>query len=268
MLVDRVNQEQREVDILVTAEAGGYTVHIGIEVIAWSRPADTPWVEKMLAKHQNLPTDKLILVSESGFYEPARRKAAFFGIELLTMEEASGADWPLIAKLTSTGALEVMTVDFDVEGVVQLDAGLKAQTPIPLAASFPTANGVMTIEQLVRSILDDQRVRDVLWTNASKDQPHDFWFSYTQPHGLWRCEEEGKVGQIVELRVGLKVLSASTPVRYATGKFRSVPFVSGISTSSKPLQFVLARNADGTSSGYMVDEAGVRSLSSSKNAGD
>lgn len=89
MLTDRVNGEQREVDILVVAAAGGYTVQIGIEVISWARPADTPWIEKMRAKHDNLSTDKLVLVSESGFYEPARRKADFYGIEVLTLEEAS-----------------------------------------------------------------------------------------------------------------------------------------------------------------------------------
>lgn len=71
MLTDRVTQEQREVDILLVAEASDYTVRVGIEVVSWSRPADTPWIEKMLAKHQNLPTDKLVLVSERGFYKPA-----------------------------------------------------------------------------------------------------------------------------------------------------------------------------------------------------
>ena len=113
MLTDRVNGEQREVDILVTALAGGYTVQLGIEVISWTRPADTPWIEKMRAKHDNLPTDKLVLVSESGFYEPARRKAEFYGIEVLTLEEANEADWPLIATLTATGAFEVMTISFE-----------------------------------------------------------------------------------------------------------------------------------------------------------
>ena len=95
MLIDRVSGEQREVDVLVVAIAGGYSVQLGVEVISWARPADTPWVEKMRAKHENLSTDKLILVSEKGFYEPARRKAEFYGIEVLTLEEATEADWPL-----------------------------------------------------------------------------------------------------------------------------------------------------------------------------
>lgn len=262
MLTDRVNGEQREVDILVAAVAGGYTVQLGIEVISWVRPADTPWIEKMRAKHENLPTDKLVLVSESGFYEPARRKAEFYGIEVLTLEEANEADWPLIATLTASGVFEVMTISFEVAGILQQDAGSREQIPIPLAASFSTLQGPVTMDQFVRSILDRQDVRDVLRQNISSDQPHDFWFSYSHPNGLWRCEEEGRVGQFTELRVGLKVLNSASPVSFAIGKFRSVPFVSGTSTSGKPVQFVLARNPDGSSSGYLIDDSGVRTLSS------
>ena len=262
MLIDRVNGEHREVDILVKAEAGGYTVQLGIEVISWARPADTPWIEKMRAKHENLPTDKLVLVSENGFYEPARRKAAFYGIELLTLEEANAADWELIAKLTATGVFEVMSISFDVAGILQLDAGARENISIPVTASFSTPQGLVTVDQLVRSILARQDVRDALRQKTRPDEPHDFWLSYSRPHGLWRYEESGKVGQIVDLRVGLKVVNSASPVRFAVGKFKAAPFVSGIATSGKPIQFVLARTPDGRSSGYLIDEAGVRSLSS------
>ncbi|QDU59037.1 hypothetical protein [Aeoliella mucimassa] len=262
MLTDRVSDEEREVDILVVAEAGGYTVRIGIEVISWARPADTPWIEKMRAKHENLATDKLILVSESGFYKPARRKAEFYGIEVLTLEEADEADWPLIANLTASGVFEVMTISFDVTGILQQDTGIREQIPISLATSLSTAQGPVTMDQFVRSILDKLEVRDVLRQNISSDKPHDFWFRYSHPNGLWRYEEEGKAGQFVELRVGLKVLNSASPVQYASGTFRSVPFVSGTSTSGKPVQFVLAKSPDGTSSGYLIDHSGVRTLSS------
>ncbi len=264
MLIDRVSGEKREVDVLVSAMAGGYRVELGVEVISWARPADTPWVEKMRAKHDNLPTDKLILVSERGFYEPARRKAEFYGIEVLTLEEATEADWPLIATLETSGVFEVMTISFDVAGILQLDNGPREQIPIPLSATIPAANGLMTIDQFVRSILDRQDVRDVLRKNVSSDHQHDFWFCYSHPNGLWRLEDGDKLGQFTELRVGLKVLNSASPVRFASGKFRSVPFVSGTSTMGSPMQFVLARNTDGSTSGYLIDESGVRTLSSNK----
>ena len=268
MLVDRVSGEQREVDVLVVAMAGGYSVQLGVEVISWARPADTPWVEKMRAKHENLSTDKLILVSERGFYEPARRKAEFYGIEVLTLEEATEADWPLIATLETSGVFEVMTIEFTVFGVLQLDNGGRDQIPIPRSASFSAVNGPMTIDQFVRSILDRQDVRDVLRKHISSDQQHDFWLSYSHPNGLWRFEEDEKSGQFSELRVGLKVLNSATPVRFASGKFRSAAFISGTSSTNRPIQFVLARNTDGSLSGYLIDESGVRELSSARSDAD
>ncbi|SDU80877.1 hypothetical protein [Pseudomonas sihuiensis] len=262
MLMDRVSGEPREVDILVVAIAGGFNVQLGVEVISWARPADTPWVEKMRAKHENLPTDKLILVSENGFYEPARRKAEFYGIEVLTLEEATEADWPLIATLEASGVFEVMTIDFTVSGVLQLGNGDRVLVPISRLATFPSVNGSATIGQFVHSILDIQEVRDVLRKNTSLGKQDDFWLSYSHPNGLWRFEENEESGQFSELRVGLKVLNSATPVRFASGKFRSVPFISGASSVNSPMQFVLARNVDGSASGYLIDESGVRALSS------
>lgn len=263
MLLDRVTGEQREVDVLVASTTATFNVNLGIEVVAWGRRADTPWVEKMRAKHDNLPTDKLILVSESGFSGPAKVKAQFYGIEALTIEEACEADWPLIATLEETGVFEVTTLNFDIAAVCQLASGELEQLPLPRSASFPTPSGPMTMDAFVRSMLDRDDVRDVVQANLTGNHEHDFWFSYTETNGLWRFDIGGKVGQIVELRVGLKVLRTESPVRFATGKFRSTPFLTGTSeAAAAPLQFVLARNPDGGSSGYLIDRSGIRTLTS------
>ena len=220
----------------------------------------------MRAKHDNLPTDKLILVSESGFSGPAKRKAQFYGIETLTIEEACEADWPLIAALEETGVFKVTTMNFDIAAVCQLDNGTVEQIPVPTQASFPTPTGPMTMDTFVRSILERDEVREVVRANLTGSHEHNFWLSYTEPNGLWKFDNDGKTGQIEELRIGLKVLQVASPVRFAVGKFRSVPFVSGTSAlAAAPLQFVLARNPDGTSSGYLIDASGVRTLSSRPN---
>jgi hypothetical protein len=262
MLQDRVTGGQREVDVLVVATTATFQVNLGIEVISWSRAADTPWVEKMRAKHDNLPTDKLILVSESGFSAPAMRKAEFYGIETLTIEEACEADWPLIAALEETGVFEVTTINFDIAAVCQFDNGGIEQIPVPAQASFPTHSGPKTMDAFVRQILEREDLREVLRANLTGNHEHDFWLSYTEPHGLWRLDNEGRAGQITELRIGLKMLQTASPVRFASGKFRSVPFVSGTSTvATEPLQFALARTPDGGTSGYLIDACGVRILS-------
>lgn len=261
MLQDRVTGERREVDILVVATTATYNVNLGIEVIAWGRRADTPWIEKMRAKHDNLPIDKLILVSERGFSRPAKLKAQFYGIETLTIEEACEADWPLIATLEETGVFEVTTLNFDIAAVCRLDSGQLEQLPVPRTASFPTPIGPMTMDAFVREILGRDDFREIVRANLTGNHEHDFWFSYTETNGLWRFNIDGKVGQITELRVGLKVLKTESPVRFASGKFRSVPFISGTSeTIAAPLQFVLAKNPDGSSSGYLIDHSGTRTL--------
>ena len=75
LLKDLRTGEEREVDIILEGMVSSYKTTIGIEVIDRSRPASTPWVEAMYQKHADLPIDKTILVSRSGFYAPASEKA-------------------------------------------------------------------------------------------------------------------------------------------------------------------------------------------------
>lgn len=262
MLIDRVTGEPREVDVVVTSHTASYQVHLGLEVVAWRRPADTPWIEKMHAKHQHLVTDKLILVSESGFSRPARRKAEFLGVETLTIEEACAADWPLIATLEETGVFEVTTMNFEIAAVCQFSDGPLEHVPISPKDVVPTHYGPMSMEVFVRRLLETDVVRDAVQANIRGGQEHTFWLSYTESNGLWKVDQAERAGEILELRIGLKVVRTASPVRYAVGKFRSVPFISGVSTECiGQLEFVLARNPDGSSSGFLIDSTGLRTLS-------
>jgi Restriction endonuclease len=74
MLYDRDSEEDREVDIVMEGSLGDEPVTISIEVKAEKRRMGAPWVESMLRKHERMPTDKLVLVSWSGFTSPALRK--------------------------------------------------------------------------------------------------------------------------------------------------------------------------------------------------
>ena len=74
LLIDSDTKEQREVDVLITTRVASHQVLIGVEATSSGRKADVTWVEGQLQKHSTLPTDKLVLVSEAGFTQPARRK--------------------------------------------------------------------------------------------------------------------------------------------------------------------------------------------------
>lgn len=93
LLKDARTGEDREVDIVIETTSGIHPLRIGIEVIDRKRPADGPWVEGIAKKHEDLPIDKSIAVSRSGFYRPALIKAEAYKIDALTVNEVTELDW-------------------------------------------------------------------------------------------------------------------------------------------------------------------------------
>jgi hypothetical protein len=93
MMKHRLTGEEREVDVVLRSPVGEHSIVVSIECIDQSRPADTTWVEQMKTKHDHLETDRLILVSRSGFYGPALTLAATLGIRTYTPDEAIREDW-------------------------------------------------------------------------------------------------------------------------------------------------------------------------------
>ena len=65
----------REVDVVIRAKQAGHDVIVSVEAMARSRKADRTWVDSMVGKHADLPTNKLVLVSQRGFTEDARAAA-------------------------------------------------------------------------------------------------------------------------------------------------------------------------------------------------
>jgi len=108
LLRDRRSGQDREVDIVIETIAGIHPIRIGIEVIDRSRPASTPWIESVAAKHEDLPIDKTIVVSRSGFYKPALVKAEALKIDALMIEQAMTSDWN--AKIDNLSSIEIVSV--------------------------------------------------------------------------------------------------------------------------------------------------------------
>ena len=87
MFPDPDTGEDREVDIYALIRGSlpdGRQVSIAVECIDWARKADAPWVEKMYGKHCRLQAaDIVLLVSKSGFFTPAEKKAKAFGFHTI-----------------------------------------------------------------------------------------------------------------------------------------------------------------------------------------
>ena len=69
----------REVDVVVEGSFDGEHIVISIEVIEHGRRASITWVEQQIGKHRTLPTNRLILVSKSGFSKNALAAVAMEG---------------------------------------------------------------------------------------------------------------------------------------------------------------------------------------------
>ena len=72
-----------------------------IEVVERSRRADITWVEQEIAKHRRLPTNRLVLVSKSGFSENAIRAVTAEGgwVEALRPEIVMSDGKPVVTDL-------------------------------------------------------------------------------------------------------------------------------------------------------------------------
>ncbi len=98
-LIHSITSEKREVDIVVKTRINDVPVLLCFECTSQNRIVGSPWVESMLGKHKYLPTDKLVLVSESGFSKPALRLAEESGSALaISLSEVDATDWTRFAQ--------------------------------------------------------------------------------------------------------------------------------------------------------------------------
>jgi hypothetical protein len=88
LLTSRGTGTLREVDVVIRAKQAGHEVIVSVEAMARSRKADRKWVDEMVGKHADLPTSKLVLVSEKGFTKDARAR------ELIARTHSSFLDGP------------------------------------------------------------------------------------------------------------------------------------------------------------------------------
>ena len=96
---------KREIDVVLELDGGVTKTRIALDCRDHGRPSSIQWVDELIGKYRNLPIDKVIAVSRSGFTQTARKKAALNGIELLTLDEATEHPWP--AEFVKLGVLRL-----------------------------------------------------------------------------------------------------------------------------------------------------------------
>jgi hypothetical protein len=121
MLVNSRTGAEREVDVVLRSTIAGHETVIAIEAAGRTRKAAVDWVEQMIGKHKNLPTDKVVLVADAGFTEQARTLAEAENMVALTPEDITGDDpaagivraipalWPKMVELQFEPAMVYVT---------------------------------------------------------------------------------------------------------------------------------------------------------------
>lgn len=94
MLFDPITEQDREIDILIEDEIGGYKLRIGVECTTVKRPLTVGQLDGLLAKHKDCGINKSVIVSKSGFASTTIKKANKLGVEVISYEAALEKDWP------------------------------------------------------------------------------------------------------------------------------------------------------------------------------
>jgi hypothetical protein len=158
--IDQVTGEKREVDIVIETKSGVHPFIIGIECRDRKRSADAPWIEEIASKHQDIGINKTIVVSRSGFYKPALRKAKQRKIDALTLSEAQESDW--VAYTSRLTGLETMTIETLVAQCkeVRVQVLPPSSPPYPPPPTFGSEQGTIIYDAAGDSVGNVKQVVD------------------------------------------------------------------------------------------------------------
>lgn len=94
-LPERFGGAKREVDILISHDLCGIEFKLAIECRDRTRLDTIEWIDNLIGKYSNLEVDKIVAISDSGFTDAAKEKAAAKNIRLITAEDAKEVSWAM-----------------------------------------------------------------------------------------------------------------------------------------------------------------------------
>jgi hypothetical protein len=224
MLRHRGTGAEREVDVVVRATAGEHTVVISLECIEQSRPADQPWIEKMKAKHEHLETNKLVLVSLSGFYAPALELAAFYGITTYTPDEACNADWTEVVGLTK---LFVFRYDYTPGQTWLLLDTPQGRTSMPAGGStrvyIPLRYAARSLGELISEVIHHKNFAVPAANSFEGDYRGTMEPTFTLDEPFFAATESGDWLPVAAVRVNVAVERTSSPIDMRSLGWKGTP---------------------------------------------
>ena len=107
LIKEKSSDTEREVDIAIESNVGQHRVLIAVECRDRGRPANLEWIDGLIGKYRDLPVEKIVAVSRSGFTKTAIKKAKEVNISTVTLEAATEA------KLIPSAQGRTVTVKYD-----------------------------------------------------------------------------------------------------------------------------------------------------------
>lgn len=93
-LPDRITGQLRQVDVAVWQPTHHGEMLIAVECKDCKRRVDVQTIEQAAQKNDDIKADRVAIVSRSGFFLAARKKAEHLHVDLLTIAEIANNDWP------------------------------------------------------------------------------------------------------------------------------------------------------------------------------
>jgi hypothetical protein len=176
-LPDTATGGMREVDIVVEGKVAGDEIIISFEVVDYARPATVEWVERMIGKHRTMPTNRLVLVSWSGFTRAAIAKAQSESgrVQTITPEELPDGSAPTLFLESFVAVPRHVTIR-----VVDDDGSMLSQEGLPLDLDFYDRDGALqggfrgVSEGLLADELLRQRLAELAHENEDKASITEF----------------------------------------------------------------------------------------------
>ena len=206
----------------------------------------------MWGKHASLPTNKLVLVSKSGFTSTAKRKANWWNIATLDLTDAERYDWEsVVKKINKINIVNFLLpyvtgikLVFDGNPDEKLDVD---ELDLPNSVLHdPEGNAKGNPLDIARKWLADPAVVEKLQQVAFDDSTTVVEFERNLRDGCYLTDGMGRKHRAAAIQVEAKCRKESSNVNLASGSYGKAQLVHGSTTSfGRPTQVLVIDSSKG-----------------------
>jgi len=262
LLKNRHTGISAEVDVVIEAKVAGHDVTLGIECTAGKRPATVEWVQRMIGKHQDMPIDTSILVSQSGFTRNAKKTADASGVLAITLTEAQEADWKHV--LGSLDTLVLGSWEFIPMSALVDVAGAILNEDLPASRVMEEGCTELSFPEYVKAALGIRRVFEEV-ANRYLQQPvgqRKSQFEFTVNNMIPGkptiiTTQSGKAVPLTKITIKAQANVKETPMRLTRQKFLETPVAHGtakniFTNSSAPVLVTVIKGDENTTASLRI----------------